>query len=139
MNPAGHPQAVFLSYSRLDMAAARRIADALAAFDVEVWFDQDGLEGGDAWDQKIRRQIKECALFIPVISANTQAQREGYFRLEWKLAEERTHLMADGTSFLLPVAIDETPATGALVPESFLKTQWLSRVLAQCQLPGWAH
>ncbi len=124
MNPAGHPQAVFLSYSRLDMAAARRIADALAAFDVEVWFDQDGLEGGDAWDQKIRRQIKECALFIPVISANTQAQREGYFRLEWKLAEERTHLMADGTSFLLPVAIDETPATGALVPESFLKTQW---------------
>jgi TolB-like protein/thioredoxin-like negative regulator of GroEL len=121
---SGPPQAVFLSYSREDLPAARRIADALSAFEVEVWFDQDGLEGGDAWDQKIRRQIKECALFIPVISASTQARREAYFRLEWKLAEERTHLMADGTSFLLPIAIDDTPEAGALVPESFLRTQW---------------
>jgi TolB-like protein len=118
------PQAVFLSYSREDLPAARRIADALGAFDVEVWFDQDGLEGGDAWDQKIRRQIKACALFIPIISASTQARREAYFRLEWKLAEERTHLMAAGTSFLLPIAIDDTKEAGALVPESFLRTQW---------------
>lgn len=28
------------------------------------------LRGGDAWDAKIRRQIKKCALFAPVISAN---------------------------------------------------------------------
>lgn len=116
--------AVFLSYAREDLAAARRIADALAAFDVEVWFDQDGLEGGDAWDQKIRRQIKACALFIPIISAATQARREAYFRLEWKLADERTHLMAEGTAFLLPIAIDDTPEEGALVPDSFLRVQW---------------
>jgi hypothetical protein len=28
--------------------------------------------GGDAWDAAIRRQIKTCALVIPVLSANTQ-------------------------------------------------------------------
>jgi hypothetical protein len=28
----------------------------------------------------------ECALVIPVISENTQARPEGYFRLEWNLA-----------------------------------------------------
>ena len=118
-------QSVFISYAREDLAAARRIADALSAFEVEVWFDEAGLEGGDAWDQKIRRQVKECSLFIPVISAQTQARREAYFRLEWKLAEERTHLMAEGTAFLLPIAIDDTAEDGALVPESFRRTQWM--------------
>ncbi len=117
-------KAVFVSYAREDAEAARRIADALKAFEVEVWFDEAGLEGGDAWDQKIRRQIKECSLFIPIISAQTQARREAYFRLEWKLAEERTHLMAEGTSFLLPIAIDDTAEDMALVPESFRRTQW---------------
>ena len=33
-------------------------------------------------------------MFLPIISQHTQARGEGYFRLEWKLAAERTHLMA---------------------------------------------
>ncbi|HWA85260.1 MAG TPA: TIR domain-containing protein, partial [Opitutus sp.] len=116
--------AVFLSYASQDAAAARRICDALRAADVEVWFDQSELVGGDAWDQKIRKQIRECALLIPVISQTTQGRREAYFRLEWKLADERTHLMAKGTPFLLPVTIDETSDRDALVPDSFLAVQW---------------
>lgn len=123
MSSAG--QSVFISYTREDLAATRRIADALSAFEVEVWFDQDGLEGGDLWDQKIRKQIKACSLFIPVISARTEARREAYFRLEWKLAEERTHLMAQDHAFLLPVCIDDTVEDGAVVPESFRRAQWM--------------
>ena len=64
-------RAVFLSYASQDAEAARRICEALRAAGVEVWFDQSELVGGDAWDRKIRKQIKECALFVPVISANT--------------------------------------------------------------------
>jgi TolB-like protein len=56
--------------------------------------------GGDAWDASIRRQIKSCALFIPVISRNTHTRGEGYFRLEWKLAVDRSHLMASDLPFL---------------------------------------
>jgi hypothetical protein len=77
-------KAVFLSYASQDAEAAKRIADALSAAGVEVWFDRSELRGGDAWDQKIRRQIKECALFVPLITPNTNARPEGYFRLEWK-------------------------------------------------------
>ena len=117
-------KAVFLSYASQDAGAARRICEALRAAGVEVWFDQSELVGGDAWDQKIRRQIKECTLLIPVISKATQGRREAYFRLEWKLADERTHLMAKGTPFLLPVTIDETCDRDALVPDSFLAVQW---------------
>jgi TolB-like protein len=117
-------RAVFLSYASQDAEAARRIADALRAFGVEVWFDQAELRGGDAWDAKIRRQIHECALFLPVISATTQERGEGYFRREWHLAVERRHDMAEGVPFLVPVVIDGTRDTDAVVPEAFLHVQW---------------
>ncbi len=117
-------KAVFLSYAREDAEAARHIADALRAFGVEVWFDMSELRGGDVWDQKIRRQIKECALFMPVISSQSEQRGEGYFRLEWKLAVERTHLLAEDRPFLFPVVVDETTETSASVPEQFLKSQW---------------
>ena len=74
--------------------------------------------------RRSRRQIKDCALFVPIISANTQARREGYFRLEWKLAAQRTHTIADGTPFLLPVVIDDMRDGDALVPEEFRAVQW---------------
>jgi hypothetical protein len=116
--------AVFLSYAREDAAAAQRIAEALRAFGVSAWFDQGELRGGDAWDQNIRRQIKECALFVPIISAHTQARGEGYFRLEWTLAEERAKHIAKGVPFIVPVAIDDISEARASVPDAFLHSQW---------------
>ncbi len=59
-----------------------RLATALQEAGLEVWFDQNELQGGDTWDADIRRQIRACSLFIPVVSANTNARQEGYFRLE---------------------------------------------------------
>lgn len=115
---------IFLSYASEDADAARRICDALRGAGIEVWFDQSELRGGDVWDQRIREQIRDCALFVPVISAHTQSRTEGYFRLEWKLAVDRSHLMASEKAFLLPVVIDATPQTEALVPERFREVQW---------------
>ena len=117
-------KAIFLSYASQDADAARRICDALRAAGLEVWFDQSELRGGDAWDASIRKQVKECALFVPVISANTNSRSEGYFRLEWKLAVDRSHLMADDQAFLLPVAIDDTTEATARVPDRFRERQW---------------
>jgi len=117
-------RAIFLSYASQDAVVAGHIGDALREAGLEVWFDQSELRGGDAWDQLIRRRIRECALFVPVISAHTQIRLEGYFRLEWRLAVERTHLMADGRAFLLPVVIDAIDERQAHVPESFRAVQW---------------
>ena len=115
-----------MSYASQDAAAARGIADALRAVGVEVWFDvEGGLEHGDEWDAKIRRQIKECVLFLPIISASTQARHEGYFRIEWELAAERAMGIASGVPFILPVAIDDTRENEALVPERFCRVQWI--------------
>src|SRR3954464_14358227 len=122
--PDATNQAVFLSYASQDAEPARRICEALRAAGVEVWFDQSELVGGDAWDAKIRGQIASCALFVPIISANTQSRLEGYFRIEWKLAAQRTHAMADEKTFLLPVVIDATRDQEAKVPAEFRAVQW---------------
>jgi TolB-like protein/Flp pilus assembly protein TadD len=121
---AAATQAVFMSYASEDAAAADRICQALRAAGIEVWFDRSELRGGDAWDAAIRRQIKSCALFVPIISVNTHARAEGYFRLEWKLAVDRSHLMAPDKPFLLPAAIDATPQSDERIPDRFRELQW---------------
>jgi TolB-like protein/Flp pilus assembly protein TadD len=116
--------AVFLSYASQDAQAAQSICDALRAGGIEVWFDQSELRGGDVWDQSIRRQIKSCALFVAIISKTTHDRIEGYFRLEWKLAVDRCHLIAADHTFLLPVVIDDTRDDDERVPERFREVQW---------------
>jgi TolB-like protein len=125
-------KAVFLSYASQDAETAQRLCNALRVAGIEVWFDQSELRGGDAWDASIRRQIKNCALFIPVISKNTHTRGEGYFRLEWKLAVDRSHLMASDLPFLLPVVVDDTPDKEDRVPDRFREVQWT-------RLPGGAN
>jgi TolB-like protein len=132
------PNAIFLSYSAQDEEAAGRICTALRATGLDVWFDRSELRGGDAWDASIRNQIRECALFVPVISASTEARGEGYFRLEWRLAVERSYLMADDQAFLMPVVIDDTPEASARVPDRFRERQW-SRLKGGEVTPGFVE
>ncbi|MGH7996054.1 MAG: toll/interleukin-1 receptor domain-containing protein [Opitutaceae bacterium] len=122
---------VFLSYASQDAPVVTKLRDALEAAGIDVWFDQRHLEGGDDFDQQIKRNIRGCSYFVPVISANTQARPEGYFRLEWSLAAERAKLIADTVPFILPVAIAPVAESDALVPERFRQVQW-------SRLPGGA-
>jgi hypothetical protein len=117
-------KAVFLSYASQDTDAAQRVCDSLRAGGIEVWFDQSDLRGGDAWDAASRKQVKDCAPFVPLISANTEARSEGYFRREWNLAMNRMLDMAEDQSFLLPVVIDDTPEMTARAPDRFRERQW---------------
>jgi TolB-like protein/tetratricopeptide (TPR) repeat protein len=116
--------AVFLSYASQDAQAAQRIAEALRAAGIQVFLDKSELRGGDAWDQRIRQEIHDCALFIPIVSQQTQQRLEGYFRHEWKLAIERAHHMAEQKPFLVPVVVDDTRDHDALVPDAFRAVQW---------------
>jgi adenylate cyclase len=122
-------RAVFLSYASQDAQDARRICEALRASGIEVWFDQSELRGGDAWDLKIRQQIRDCALFIPIISAHTTARPEGYFRLEWSIADQRSQMIARNKAFIMPVCVDATPESVPDLPESFQRVHW-TRVAA---------
>jgi hypothetical protein len=121
--------AIFISYARDDLAAVQRLKSALDAAGLVTWFDLDRLEGGDDYDHKIRSNIARCSYFLPVVSASTQRRHEAYFRREWSYAVDRTRNMAEGTVFILPVCVDDTPEAEALVPDRF-------RALQFARLPG---
>jgi len=126
------PGAVFISYAHEDQAAAHRLRDFLEEeAGVDVWLDTRQLEAGDDWGHKIRRNIKNCSYFMPLISVATTRRGEGYFRREWLLAAERAMDFADSVPFIIPVAIDDTDEDADGVPERFLKPQWT-------RLPGGA-
>jgi TIR domain-containing protein len=126
--------AIFLSYASDDLAAAERIKTALEAAGVEVWFDKRRLEAGDDWDQKIRRNVDNCSLFVPIVSRATESRLEGYFRREWARAVDRALGIAEEVPFIVPVSIDDTPAYTAKVPERFKRSQFTP--LPGGQVPG---
>lgn len=115
---------IFISYASEDVGAAAQLCEALRAAGFTVWFDRNELRGGDAWDHSIREQIRCCSLFIPIISQHTEVRAEAYFRLEWKLAIDRSYLMTDDQKFLLPVVIDGTHGMSARVPDRLRQRQW---------------
>jgi len=113
--------AVFISYSRHDAPAAKRLVDALQAAGIDVWFDIQELKAGDAWAMTILQGIQNCALFIPIVSANTQREdrNRAYFWREWNIADDLALGMAPGERFIVPVVVDDTDPYAAKVPARF--------------------
>jgi hypothetical protein len=123
---------VFISYCRTDASGrpsrdqkvAMAIRDALEARNIYVWFDQRALEGGNDYERDIKRYIKTCSIFMPLVSETTESRREGYFRKEWDWAVERlSYFTGSGTEFLFPVVLDEVSFSNARIPEKFKTPQ----------------
>jgi hypothetical protein len=116
---------IFISYVREDIEAAERLAGAIEAIGGEVWLDKRRLNPGDLWEDEILSGIRrDVRLFIPIVSAKTEARDEGYVFREWHEAEERS-LKIIGRRFIVPVVIDAGFDGNAdayrKVPETFLK------------------
>ena len=124
---------VFLSYASEDRPAARRIFQALAGAKIDAFFDKEGLVGGDNWDPKLSEKIRNCSLFIPIISQNTLVGGARVFRSEWiqaiELFKQSPAWYSPTDVFVAPVAIDDTREDHARIPPEFRKTQWM-------RLPG---
>jgi hypothetical protein len=106
--------AVFISYAREDLLAARTLTEALEAAGLSVWFDMNRLTAGDSFDLKIEQNIRRCSLFVPVLSRNTEARAQGFFRREWHYALDRNMEIDPNQPFIVPVAIDDTVDIGRL-------------------------
>jgi hypothetical protein len=126
--PEVGPGAVFLSYASDDWSAVTRIKTALETAGVEVFFDRDQLKPGNDWEGKLRRNIHQCSLFVPVISRQTLTPDRRFFRMEWNLALEEARMASFSSEevFLLPVVIDDTRIDNPALPGKFRTIQWTS-------------
>lgn len=120
--------AIFLSYASEDRAAVESIKSSLTREGYPVWFDDKQLMIGDEFTSKIKRNIKECSLFMPVVSRHTLTADDRFFRIEWLAAQERAPMRRQDLPFILPVVIDDTNPTSSearsALPEGFLALDW---------------
>jgi len=119
---------IFVSYSSEDLGAARQLVAELEEIGGDVaWFDKSALKPGDQWDERLKSAVQRCSLFVPLLSGNTERRTEGYFRLEWSEAADRSRKI-QGRKFIFPTVID--PDYGGamqaygLVPEAFKAFQY---------------
>lgn len=108
--------AVFISYSRDDEAAATQLAMTLAAANIPVWLDRTRLEAGQNYERQLETAVREsCSFFISLISRATEDSSERYVHKERAWAAKRHR---DGFVFYLPLLLEGTPDP-KLEPECF--------------------
>ena len=122
------PGGIFISYASENLPAALKLSEGLKELGGDlIWFDKSNLRPGDEWDLAIRAAIRCCDLFLPIISEITELRSEGYFRREWRWANDRAEGI-QGKKFIMPIVIDPNydgnPEKYRKMPEGFKKFQF---------------
>ena len=123
------PGAVFLSYAKEDLPAAERLGAALSNV-VEVW-PPNRLIAGDMYVKEFRHNVRNCSVFIPILSYHVAAHA-GFYRREWAAAVERSQELYPQhphARFLVPVIVDDLPRNALGLPSEFSE-------LEVARLPG---
>jgi hypothetical protein len=115
---------VFISYVTKDRPYAEKIAAALRALKIDVWYDQTELRSGDAFGPKIRTAIERAAAFVPIISQDAVATGKHYFWSEWTYGIEQSKFYGPADAYFLPVLVDGTRYDDPQVPEELRRLTW---------------
>ncbi len=75
---------IFISYSREDTDFVDRLEQDLIGLNYKVWVDRRKIEGGQDWQQALRRAIENADVVVLVMSPD--AVQSKYVTWEWKLA-----------------------------------------------------
>jgi hypothetical protein len=116
---------IFLSYASEDRPAVDALRQELEAAGVDVWFDRQALQAGDDYEAKIKRNIENASLFIPILSQNTLTTRRRFFRIEWDHAEKVAVQVPPTQRYIVPLVIDDVAPNDPNIPERFRKLNWV--------------
>lgn len=101
---------IFISYAREDQKYAEAIAGALTAKNLKVWLDRSELKTGSDFTSEIAQAIRQCSVFVPVLSrAALSGSRRFLFR-EWHEALDSAKEWMPGSRFIQPVIVDDLRA-----------------------------
>src|SRR5579859_3011249 len=102
---AGH---VFICYVTEDSERVATLERVFIVNGIKVWRSQSSLEPGDYWASEIRDAIQhESVAFLACFSAKSGARKASYQRIELALAIDELRSRQPGTSWLIPVRLDD--------------------------------
>jgi len=104
---------IFISYPRASRPVAERIKGKLAALDLEIFFDIEGIDGGAVFPVVIDKAVKTAKAVVGCWSLQA-------FERPWVLQECR---VAKARGVLVPVAIEHF--AGLDVPTEFFGMNYL--------------
>lgn len=111
-----YTETVFISYSWTDKNLAMQFKNELERNGVSVFFDDDELKGGDRYNQIIQNNIKECSIFLALISENAIADKTRFvYAQEWNTALVLNQFK--DKPYVHPYIIDSTNPTDPRIPE----------------------
>jgi hypothetical protein len=116
---------IFLSYASEDRPVVDALRQELEAAGVDVWFDRQALQAGDDYEAKIKRNIENASLFVPILSRNTLTSRRRFFRIEWDHAEKVAVQVSANQRYIIPVVLDDVAPNDPAIPERFRKLNWV--------------
>jgi WD40 repeat protein len=105
---------VFISYSRKDKEAARRLTEAFKAQDLDFWIDWEGIEPTVDWWREIEKGIEGADNFLFLISPDSASSRV--------CRQEVEHAVKNGKR-LIPVVVRDIKAEEA--PEPLRPLNWI--------------
>jgi WD40 repeat protein len=105
----------FISYSRRDLAFARRLYDALRARNRDAWVDLEGIEPSEAWLEKLHSAIAAAQAFVFVITPDSVSSR---------YCEDEIRQAAESKKKLIPLL--RQPVDASTIPEALARLQWIS-------------
>lgn len=98
---------VFLCYDTRDRDRVMNIQEQLHARNVGTWRDQQDLRGGEKWDQRIKKVLKDQVHYVLVLQTPNMLQRpEAYIHKEIAVALERQDRFDEGIPFLIPAILE---------------------------------
>jgi TIR domain len=109
----------FLSYSRSDTVAVRRLYRRLSKDGFQIWFDQEELLPGQDWALEIERAIKRVKAVMICLSSRW-VDEEGFVHDELKQSLQRMRRLPEGRVFLIPVRLDSCN-----MPNSLTALHWV--------------
>ena len=128
---------IFISYASEDREAALKVKRRLESFSLPVWLDKFRLESGSDYDVRIEDNIRNSALFIPILSQTTaQTTEPRYFRREWSIAVDQSLKSSPKIPFIHPIALDGVEPCDN-IPNAINKVHWIHAPggeLAECDI-----
>ncbi|WP_170179539.1 TIR domain-containing protein [Solirubrobacter pauli] len=126
---------VFLCHASEDKPTVEAWEPLLDARGYDVWLDSTRLLPGDDWELEIRRAVWRADIVLVAMSSRSTS-KVGFVQREIRLVLEAADERPEGTSFVIPVRLDDSPVPMRLERWQWIdarQSDWLDRIDAAVQ------